>query len=219
MNRVEIKKEAKEFAFENKWNIWKVILIFMAIPFAVGLVTGFLGLGSKTIIQGANSIKIVYNPIGQTISSIVSILLIPLSVGLDFYMLKLVRGKKTDIKDIFAKYKYFLPIIVITFLVGLFTSLWSLLFIIPGIIYALKVAMVNFLMADELDEDTSYLELIDKSKKMMDGHKWEYFVFNLSFIGWFLLCGITFGIASIWVIPYYTTAKIMYYEKLKKLNK
>ena len=53
---------------------------------------------------------------------------------------------------------------------------------------------------------------------MMDGHKWEYFVFNLSFIGWYLLCGITFGIAAIWVVPYVTTANVMYYEKLKKLK-
>lgn len=126
--------------------------------------------------------------------------------------------KKLEIKDLFSKYKLILPIFVITFLVGLFTTLWTLLLIIPGIIYAFKVAMVQYLLADELTNETGYMELIKRSKKMMDGHKWEFFVFNLSFFGWYLLIAITFGIAAIWVVPYVTTAQIMYYDELKKLN-
>ena len=78
--------------------------------------------------------------------------------------------------------------------------------------------MSGFIMADELDENTKPMEVLDKSKSMMEGHKWEYFVFNLSFIGWFLLIPITLGIVLIWLIPYIQTANIMYYEKLKELN-
>ena len=57
------------------------------------------------------------------------------------------------------------------------------------------------------------------SEKMMDGHKWEYFVFQLSFIGWYLLCGLTLGILYIWVLPYVTVANTMWYEELKKISK
>ena len=78
--------------------------------------------------------------------------------------------------------------------------------------------MVPNLLADELTNETGYMELINRSKKLMDGHKWEYFIFNLSFIGWDLLIIATLGIAAIWVVPYETTAKIMYYDELKKLN-
>lgn len=53
---------------------------------------------------------------------------------------------------------------------------------------------------------------------MMYGYKLDYFIFQLSFIGWQILGAITFGIAYIYVIPYFTFANIVYYEKLKELR-
>ena len=212
MDRVEIKERAKKFAFQNKLNIWKPFLIIIGISFVVGFVLGILGYTPDYLENGT----MVTNPVYDTVTGILTIVLLPLSVGATYYVINLIRGRQMDINEIFSKYKYFLPILVITFLVGLFTALWTILLIIPGIIYAFKVAMVPYLMADELDENTKYMELIDKSKEMMNGYKFDYFVFNLSFIGWILLIPITFGIASIWVVPYVITANAMYYEKLKE---
>ena len=53
----------------------------------------------------------------------------------------------------------------------------------------------------------------------MQGYKWDYFIFGLSFIGWILLIGFTFGIAMIWVMPFILIAQTLYYEELKKLKK
>ena len=63
-----------------------------------------------------------------------------------------------------------------------------------------------------------FMDVIRLSKKMTYGHKWNMFVFNLSFILWYLLCIITFGLASIYVVPYVSAANALYYEELKKLN-
>lgn len=205
MNRVEIKKRAKEFAFNNKWNIWKPFLVYFVIMFVVGFILGLLGLDSESTEYSILNLIITYATV-------------PLTIGCVYYVMNLIRGKELDIKEIFSKYKYTGPIIVITFLVGLFTGLWTLLFIIPGIIYALKMSMVQYLMADELDENTNYMDILNKSKKMMDGYKIDFLVFGLSFIGWILLTIVTFGIAAIWTVPYMTTAEIMYYEELKKKN-
>ena len=205
MNRVEIKKRAKEFAFNNKWNIWKPFLVYFVIMFVVGFLLGLLGLDPESTEYSILNLIITYATV-------------PLVIGCVYYVMSLIRGKELDIKEIFSKYKYTGPIIVITFLVGLFTGLWTLLFIIPGIIYALKMSMVQYLMADELDENTNYMDILNKSKKMMDGYKIDFLVFGLSFIGWILLTIVTFGIAAIWTVPYMTTAEIMYYEELKKKN-
>lgn len=62
------------------------------------------------------------------------------------------------------------------------------------------------------------LDAMKKSEKMMDGHKWDLFVFDLSFILWNLLVMITFGIAVIYVGPYIETSKANYYLKLKELT-
>ena len=211
MDRVEIKKRAKEFASKNKWNIWKPLLVYMGIVLGIQLILTVCGLAPEYETSTTNSL---YN----IVKLITQVALLPLSIGYVYYIINLIRGKQLELKDIFSKYKYTLPIIVITFLVGLFTTLWSLLFIIPGIIYGLKMSMVQYLLADELDNETGYMDLLNKSKKMMDGYKIDFLLFTLSFLGWILLTCITFGIAGIWTIPYIITAETMYYEELKKKN-
>ena len=59
------------------------------------------------------------------------------------------------------------------------------------------------------------LECIDESKKMMDGHKMDLFIFQLSFIGWWLLCIVTLGIATIWVGPYMAVSMVNFYNEIK----
>lgn len=94
--------------------------------------------------------------------------------------------------------------------------LWSILFIIPGIIAALSYSMVYMLYAD--DQSSTAMDYLDQSKELMHGYKWNYFVFGLSFLGWELLSVLTFGILLIWVLPYYTVAEVMYYDELKKIK-
>ena len=91
--------------------------------------------------------------------------------------------------------------------------LWSCLLVVPGIIKSFSYSQAQLIIAE--NPTMSANEAITLSRKMMDGHKWEYFVFILSFILWFLLVGVTFGIAGIYVIPYVQTAQINFYKKVK----
>lgn len=128
-----------------------------------------------------------------------------------------IGGKKPAAADAFSGFDDFWSAFKVTFLVGLFTFLWSLLFIIPGIVKSLSYSMSLYILAE--NKGKGALECINESKNMTDGHKGELFVLALSFIGWILLGYITFGIALIWVIPYMNATQANAYESLKPVAK
>lgn len=99
------------------------------------------------------------------------------------------------------------------FLMELFVSLWTLLLIVPGIIKACAYALTPFLL-EERPELGAY-DAIKLSEKMMKGHKTEYFLLGLSFIGWAILSCITFGIGFLWLIPYMEVTLCEFYEDVK----
>ncbi|MEE1365392.1 MAG: DUF975 family protein, partial [Muribaculaceae bacterium] len=86
------------------------------------------------------------------------------------------------------------------------------LLVVPGIIAALGLSMTFFIMVD--DPNISGLDALKKSWQMMKGHKTDYFLFCCRFIGWILICVLTFGLASFVVNPYFERAKWHYYRAL-----
>ena len=188
MNRAEIKSLAKQ---QIKGKIGTLFLVALV----VSLISGALNLI-------------------PTVGSIASALIAPtFTLATVAIYLKLANGESIAVGDVFSKFDQFWPAFKVNFLVGLFTTLWSLLFVIPGIIKGFSYAMANFILAE--NPGIGAREAINRSKAMMDGHKMELFVLNLSFIGWYLLCGITFGIAAIWVIPYVNATTTNFYNKIK----
>lgn len=202
MNRIEIKEKAKELVKENFKNFWKGYLIVMAISLLCSFAIELLFDRGSTI----------YNCLTLVASFFTS----TLTVGFYLYMLKLVRGEDFAKEDIFKYVGNILPIVAISILTMVFVFLWSILLIIPGIIAALGYSMVLYLYAD--NSSLTPMDYLNQSKEMMQGYKWDYFVFVLSFIGWILLCGITLGIALIWVVPYVSFAETIYYDELKKVK-
>ena len=179
MDRKAIKEEAKAKIKGNLWTIWKAILL-------VGLISG----GVSAILSAmfpspvTSDMLQVYMETGkmpevsstsQLVSTIANILLMPLTIGVIGYVLKFSRGEKPEIKDIFGFYKNFLPIFVVTLLVGIFVGAGMILLVIPGIIVALMLSMCNYLLADGR---TDMWQIIKDSASMMKGHKWEYFSFH-----------------------------------------
>ena len=98
-------------------------------------------------------------------------------------------------------------------LMFVFTFLWALLFIIPGIIKAFAYAMTPYILVDK--PELSANQAIDLSKEMMKGHKFDLFWLSLSFIGWILLSILTLGIGMFWLMPYITTSMGAFYEDVK----
>ena len=98
-------------------------------------------------------------------------------------------------------------------LVAVFTFLWTLLLIIPGIVKGLAYTLTPFILKEK--PELSPNEAIELSMKMMDGHKWDFFLLCLSFIGWYLLSIFTLCIGLLWVMPYQYTTIVAFYEDVK----
>lgn len=200
MNRIEIKEEAKQLTARYFSQFWKSFLIIFASTLVL---TALLGIF-----------------FGGSFAFIIQMLLLPLYIGYTGYILKIVRGEEAVIADIFQSYKN-IGLILLTTAISYVTVVCGyLLLIIPGIILTYSYVMVGYLLADINDNNvTNASSILRKSQEMMNGYKFDYFIFQLSFIGWQILCAITFGIAYIYVIPYFTFANIVYYEKLKELRR
>ena len=100
------------------------------------------------------------------------------------------------------------------FLKGLYETLWSMLFIIPGIIKSYSYWMVPYITA--ANPNLSASRAFEISKKTMNGNKWRTFVLQLSFIGWDLLAALTFGIGYYFLAPYKETTYAELYAALKE---
>ena len=140
---------------------------------------------------------------------------LPLGVGIySAYRSLLVSGdaKVTEnvVRDAFGNWGHNVAgmLLMTIYIVG-----WTLLLIVPGIIKSLSYALTPFILVDnpELSADGA----IVLSMKMMDGHKLDFFILCLSFIGWGLLCILTLGIGFFWLIPYQYTAVAAFYEDVK----
>ena len=138
----------------------------------------------------------------------------PLYVGFYEGIRMLWQGKKKDRMFTGFDSDKFGRSIVGTLLVAIFTFLWTLLFIVPGIIKALAYSMTQFIISDSNGITGS--QALEISKKITKGYKGKLFVFFLSYIGWLLLSGITAGILAIFYVgPYMSTALGGYYLELK----
>lgn len=145
---------------------------------------------------------------------IASIIVVPpLSLGLIIIYLGMHNGSEARIETLFKGFKInFVKSILVEILVFVFTFLWSLLFIIPGIIKAFSYSMSMYILAD--NPQMTSLEAINESKRIMHGHKMDLFVLYLSFIPWYLLVMITFGIAGIYVAPYMYMTITNFYKSI-----
>lgn len=133
-------------------------------------------------------------------------------LGYTQYLLKQHNHAHFDIHDLFSQFDRFKDGFLQSFLRGLYITLWSLLFIIPGIIKSFSYAMTPFIMAE--NPDMTAKEAIEASKQMMDGHKGELFMLDLTFIGWELLAALTLNIGYIFLNPYKNAAYTAFYKNL-----
>lgn len=122
--------------------------------------------------------------------------------------------KEPDLSDIASVFRgNYWNGVKVCFLRNLYIALWTLLFVIPGIVKSYEYRMVPYLLAD--NPDMSSNEIFARSKELMDGNKWDAFVLDLSFLGWVLLSVCTLGVLHIfWVAPYIYATDAALYRKL-----
>lgn len=200
MNFIEIKEEAKKLTSKHILKFWKSSLLIFASSIALAIILGIIS--------------------GGVLAFITELLALPLYIGFISYILSLTREEEVSLTDIFQNYKK-IGLIVVTLIISyVFIIFGYILLIIPGIMIAFSLVMVGYLLADSKETSISEARnIIRESIEMMNGYKLDYFIFELSFIGWYFLGAITFGIAYIYVIPYFTFANTLYYQRLKEKRK
>lgn len=193
MNRAEIKARARAQLgggiFQNAWMMGLVVCLLI----------GLLETTATSVLPVVGGILVLG----------------PLEYGMAYIFLKQARdGQPVQMGDMFRGFQDdFGGTLLIGLMTGLFTFLWSLLFFIPGIVKAYSYSMVYYIKVDHPDYD--WKMCIDESRRMMNGHKWEKFVLDLSFIGWILVGSLCLGVGTLWVTPYMTAAEANFYESIR----
>lgn len=139
-----------------------------------------------------------------------------LSVGMARFYLNLADRKKAQISDLFSQIPHFGNVLVYMLLSTIFIFLWSLLFLVPGIIAALGYAMAPYILAEH--PEISAPDALKMSKQMMKGNKGKLFRLQLSFIGLSLLCVLTFGIGYLFLFPYMQASVAEFFNEVSGKN-
>lgn len=213
--RSQLKQEVKT-VLRGNWG--KAILLYLFILILLFL-TGSYNSASNLMPNLAN--QNIFS--SEIISLIISFITILIGLSANFRALDWLREPTLQFKPISSSFQLFknpdwYRIIGIDIISTILVFLWSLLLIIPGIIKSLSYSQMYFIYKDLSDQgkakDYSLIDYITQSRKLMNGHKMDYFILNLSFIGWFILAVITFGIGFIWLIPYYRMTMANFYRNL-----
>ncbi len=185
MTRKELKKQAKASLSGNFGTVLGTILLAEIILSAASSMT----FGIAMLFEGV------------------------LTFGLIGIQISVLRYGKAPFEQLFSGFSHFVSSFLAGLLKALYTTLWTLLFIVPGIVKSYSYAMTFYILNDNPDMDAN--EAITESRKMMKGHKGELFLLDLSFIGWLILCICTFGLLSFYVIPYMEMTRAAFYESIR----
>lgn len=212
LNRKAIKANARYFITNGQW-----MRLFLA-----GIVieaVNYINFGTSTYVQLRNTFNAIYQTqfinVSWNMLSLIILLLLPLEVSIGGYYLSSLRGRKPGLSIVYeeaaANYgRYFCTML----LRRIYTILWSMLFVIPGIVKSLSYSMTPFIQHD--NPLLTSTQAINLSRRITKGYKGSLFWMELSFLGWYLLGAITLGAAYLYVHPYLYTTQAMYYELLRQ---
>lgn len=220
----DFRAEARS-VLQGKWPL-AILTGFVASLIGAGIATGGGGSGgsrdsSENLVQNLQYTE--YWPILRPLLMLAGVVLVVWAIalivisgagklGYATFNLKLVDDRDAAFGDLFSQFNRLWDGFCMNFLTALFTFLWTLLFIIPGIIKRYSYAMTPYIMAENPGMPAN--DAITQSRYLMDGNKWRLFCLELSFIGWALLCAAPLFIAAVavfttgsltalvWLIPY-----------------
>lgn len=208
MTRKELKMQAKAAIKGKVFFLLLPLIIVGAIVSVEGIINYFI-----TKYAGWETIAI-----WNIITIIISVVMIPINVGLASFFLKFAKGEKVEAREIFAQYKIsFWEPVKAYLLAGLFIFLGLICFIIPGILLALKYSQLGFVFAD--NPEIEYDDAMKRSRELMKGRKGEFFILGLSFILWVILVPFTLGLLLIYLVPYIQVTYANYYMAISGMNK
>ena len=201
MTRKELKITAKQQLSNN----WLKAILVIVIAFLITGLSSYL----SDIYYGGIWTYILMSIVTFSIAT-------PLELGQSIFFLNLSKNKEGKISDLFLGYKSFIKVIGVGILINIIVSIGLILFIIPGFILSIMYSQSYYILAE--NPNIGIVECLKKSRLIMNGQKWNYLVLMMSFILWILLTIITFGIAGLYVIPYYELTFTNFYLDIKNLK-
>ncbi len=194
--------EYKDMALRSLEGNWTKAVVASLIAFLIMEIAG-------------SSPSMLVDPVpGMVWQGVITIMLLPLAWGYTVFFLRMAREENTDYERLFDGFSQYVRITLAELLKGIYVLLWMLLLIIPGIVKDYSYAMTEFILKDH--PEMSGEEAICQSMKMMQGHKMQLFLLDLSMIGWFILSCLTLGIGFLFLVPYNNSAHAHFYEDLKE---
>ncbi|MCR4965666.1 MAG: DUF975 family protein [Bacteroidales bacterium] len=215
MTIFDLKKMART-SLSGKW--WSFIgLTFLYFLFT-GLISGLVSLIRLDFTSFISAGFIESGTIPQLIfiALIVPLSLITIPVEYGFYHAHITSARENEPAepaDLFAGFKRFWFVVALILIKNIIIYFGLMLFIIPGIIIALAYAMWPFILRDH--PELSIKEVLERSRILMQGHKWELFQLLFSFIGWAILSILTLGIGFFLLIPYVCMSIYHFYETIR----
>ncbi|MDD6189151.1 MAG: DUF975 family protein [Clostridiales bacterium] len=220
MNRTQLKRRARH-AYMDTPRLYMTTFIYLVILLLLTIVSSKI----DAIIVAWTNNALRYMEAGNVIPVyskrewaatlfvfVIQIMIQILTVGYMSFALNISRHRPTGMADLADGFSITFKVFAVYFLQGLFITLWSMLFVVPGIIAAYRYRQAYYILLD--DPSKGPLQCIRESKKIMRGHKAELFVLDLSFIGWYILILLSAGILAIWILPYTETTYAIYYNML-----
>lgn len=203
----ELRAQARE-RLEGQWGTFVLMTFLMLVIQTILQIPGYIG----SLLEILSPENVLASLSFSNISNILSLLALPLSWGLTVSLLRNHREESVDLENLFDGFRggRYTRVFCALFLVNLFTFLWALLLIIPGIMKAFSYALTPYILLDE--PELTARQAITRSCEIMEGRRWKLFCLYLSFIGWGILSILTFGIGILWLVPYMNASVAAFYE-------
>ena len=212
LNRRAIKANARQFLTNGQWvHLFLAGIIIEAV--------NYINFGTSLYVQLRNTFNAIYQTqfinVSWNMMSLIALLLLPLEVSIAGYYLGCLRGRAPGLGSVYeeaaAHYSHYFGTMLLR---RIYTVLWTMLFIIPGIVKSLSYSMAALIQHDNPTLTAS--QVLNLSQRITKGYKGSLFLMELSFLGLYLLGAVTFGIAYLYVHPYLYTTQAMYYELLRQ---
>ena len=203
----ELRAQARE-RLEGQWGTFVLMTFLMLVIQTILQIPGYIG----SLLEILSPENVLASLSFSNISNILSLLALPLSWGLTVSLLRNHREESVDLENLFDGFRggRYTRVFCALFLVRLFTFLWTLLLIIPGIMKAFSYALTPYILLDE--PELTAKQAISRSCELMQARRWKLFCLYFSFIGWGILCLLTFGIGFLWLAPYMNASIAAFYE-------
>ncbi|MCV3327872.1 DUF975 family protein [Pediococcus ethanolidurans] len=232
--RRDLKREVKQ-VFKGHWGQASMTAI---VPIVLRAIIGFvislaILLGLYLVIKNPHLLNHEVNTYTQQTTSnsrasnvwnfLRSAIVTFIGVGISYTFLDWLREPNREfapIKSAFQVFtrRYFIPTLAIFVIQFIFLFLWTLLFIIPGVVKYYAYSQSYLIYKDQLaagnGDRIEYIDCITMSRQLMDGHKLELFLLQLSLFGWYILSLCSFGIGFIWYVPYSQGVYAAFYKHL-----